>query len=698
MAEGAGNIQCLRFPTLRASKLLAVLRALAEEDFATLIASELRIAKVTDQSWRILLPVRTKGISQDARTAFIDKLKLAYMTEADTSVGREAEQGVSVPLAGTLGPVEAAFALVMASGADEPEHEPRPDAEQVIAVFGAPEDVAGILADVVRLGRDVRTAGAQRLGDKERGAFLIYTDSAEDYGAVSAYFRRDGNPARTFVLRAVDLGFAKLWLRQDVYRPAQQNLNDLASFLLQARGADQFPDTISDVVALQFGDADIRVFCQTTETISAAPSAAEHIAKDLEPIQPVDVTLVAFKPDEVASTELRDHIKALNKEVGYRVSLQPKPPGVAKGVDLEPLLEKIDELQLQIDQITALGAPQRRLMRFNHTQLPAMIDGLRKLPPQKLMDKSLKYAASHSALRGEPVHYLLYDPSWTHMRLSEVQWRMKTDSHPMSYWLEPFVAEAQLRRPTKTQVFVPAGSFLVPSLAHFGGDVDETLRLVLGNLFDDQQPLIKDKDRSAFYVFTKSASEEFRLDVEVLDGDAFAGLQQQLYWINDYLQVQSPIAIEAERLAEVADALYEGEAAKALTQDIDAQIADLDTVWSDASAAITTQALNVIEAITTEMDEVAARIADLHSYLGQAGTDMRALESTAGAALNAVRGANTVMDALGEQDGKIATARMTFESRMDAEFRLAEAAIEDKQARIKALQERLRKIQDWGAS
>jgi len=699
MANAPDTRQCLQFPPLEPDELLAVLRVLAEEDFDVLMASQIRIALVRETLWRVLVPVEFAAKSNADKEPVRDWVKRAYKSAAGRNVGREAEQGLSLPMQGTVPPIEAGFALTLASGRDpDIDIAPEPDAKQVIAVLGHHAQMARVMADVIRHGRDVRTAGAHRLGDDQRVAFLVYTDNAEDYGSVSAYLRRDDRPARIFPLRLIKFDFAWLWLERSVPEPSEMALDDLSAILRKARGANRFPDAVSDIIAVRSAGAEVRIYCHSSETLGESPKAAEHIAENLDPIQPLDVAVIAIKKDEVASAELRDHIKALNRQVGYEVSLEPKPPGAARDVDLEPLLEQIEELNLQIDQITALGAPQRRLMRFNDVQLPAMIDGMRKLPPKALNDGSLRYAASHSAGRGEPAHYLLYDPSVTHMRLSEAYWRMQTDPHPMSYWLEPFVAEAQLRRPTKTQVFVPSGNFLVPSLAHFGGDVDETLRLVLGNMFDDQQPLMTDKGRSAFYVFTKSTSAHFRLEVEVLDGDAFAPLNQKLYWINDYLQLKSPIAVDPDRLAEVAAGLYEGESAKVLRGDLDDQVAELDKAWSEARDTITTQALDVIDAIEAEMDAVAARVSDLHRYLGKAGKEIRALEATAAAATRALRHADGVMDTLGQKDSAVAQARMTFEARMEAEFRLAETAIEDRQAHIKTLRERLQRIRSWGES
>jgi hypothetical protein len=258
------------------------------------------------------------------------------------------------------------------------------------------------------------------------------------------------------------------------------------------------------------------------------------------------------------------------------------------------------------------------------------------------------------------------------------------------------VAEAQLQRPTKTQVFVPSGHFMVPSLAHFGGDVDETLRLVLGSLFDSSQPLIQDKSRSAYYLFTPSPEKDFRLEVEVLDGDGFAPLDQKLHWLNDYLQVRSPVTIDPDRLADVAAGLYEGAAAKALKNDLEINIASLDATWRAARETVEAEALGTINALGGEMNAVSGRIADLHSYLAQAAQEMQALERVAITATQTLKGLDTVMGTLTHQDQALARAREDFESRVSAELRLADTLIEDSRTRIDALQDRLQRIRDWG--
>jgi hypothetical protein len=701
--------------------MLAVLRWLAKEDLDALFASELRVVLTESGVWRILLPVRVEGKSAEATALlatlrsnqsvrvegksaevtaqFEDQIKLvkrAYHKAADKNVGREADQGFSVAFDGELAPLEAALALALACHGGADEVTPVAEDERLLAIMGSADQTARVMADVIRQGRDVRTAGAHQLRDGQLGAFLVYTDDAEDYGSVSAYLRRQDIAARTCDMRAFGLKFVRLWLEESSPVPTSGALKDLDEILQQAREAGLIPAACTDLVVVLTGDTAIQVYCRTSETIAEMPSAAEHVASDLEPVQPLDVAIIPFTEDATASAVLRDKIKALSRTVGYRVSLQPRPPGVARDADLESLLEQIDDLQHQIDQITALGAPQMRLLRFSDAQLPAMIDGLRKLPPKALCDGTLQYAASHSAGRTGPAHYLIYDPAMTHMQIAEVYWRMQTEPHPMSYWLEPFVAEAKAKRPIKTQVFVPSYHFLVPSLAHFGGDVDEALRLVLGNLFDDRLALLMDKDRSAFYIFTKSRSEAFELEVDVVDGDQFAPLNQKLFWINDYLQMRSPVAVDPERLAEVAANLYEGEAAQALGGTIDAQIGALDTIWATARDDISGQALGVIDAIVEEMEAVTARVSDLHAYLGEAAREMRALETTATAATRALRDANAIMWDLGTQDSAIAQARLTFEARMQSEFVLAEEAIEKGQERISALQDRLRRIQAWG--
>lgn len=688
--------QCLQFPALPAAGLLAVLRALAQADFKAVVQSELIVGKVSDTSWRIFLPVHADAMQggEAAVTAFREKLKVVYKDVAGFDVGREAAQGFAVSTAGLVPPMQAAIVLALQVDADGDA--PPPSREKMIVVKGSEEGVANVIPDIARQGRDVRHGGLQALDTGKVVGFLLLTDDAEDYGMVSSHLRRNDLAAPTFAMVPRGLGFARLWLEDTIRVGDGQGHKDLSVILAAARAAGALPEGVTDIVVLFTTPTSLEIFLHRKDTINDAPEAAETIASRLDPVQPFDITTIEFCPDKDATEALAANIKSLRRRVGYQVALLPLPRGVGPGVDLEPILEEIANLQLQVDQITALGAPQLRLMRFSDAQLPCMIDGLRRLPPKKLTDGTLRYAASHSAGRAEPAHYLLYDPQFTFMRIAEAHWRADVDPHPISYWLEPFVAEAQLKRPSKTQIFVPSGHFMAPSLAHFGGQIDETLRLVLGNLFDGQQPLLSDPNRAAYYMFTPSDAQDFRLEVEVLDGDAFRPLRQQLGWINDYLQVRSPVAVDAARLAEVATGLYEGQVAKALMGDLNTDMNAHDAVWATAQATVEKTALETINMIDTEMDAVSSRIVDLHRYLELANREMAGLERIAASATAALKGLDAIGDDLAAQDLAMLRSRDDFESRVAAEVAIAEDLIDDTQTRVEQLRDRLQRIRDWG--
>ena len=698
MDSSAPSRQCLQFPALGAKDILSVLRKLAEVDANALWQSELHLAKASDTAWRIYLPIRPVNRSggEAGVGAFRDDVKLAYKTQADFDVGREANQGFAVSMTDLMGPLEGA--ILLAIQVDDHGDVALDSDEKMLVVMGTDTNVQGVVADVVRQGRDVRFGGLQTFGAHKTVGVLVFTDDAADYGMASSHLRRDDLGVSTHSMVPLGLGIARLWLEDHVLVGDGQGRKDLSVILAAARKAEILAADISDIVVLLTPPTRAAIYLHRKETTTDAPMAAVSVAHMLDPVQPFDVTSIDFRPDEDAARALSETIRTMRNRIGYRVALQPLSRDVAPGVDIEPILENIADLQLQVDQITALGAPQQRLMRFTDAQLPCMIDGLRRLPPEKLTDGSLRYAASHSAGRGEPAHYLLYDPQFTFMRIAETYWRSETDPDAMSFWLEPFVAQAQLSRPSKTHVFVPAGHFMVPSLAHFGGNIDETLRLVLGNLFDAELPLLTDVSRSAFYVFKPSRAEEFRLEMEVVDGDEFAPLHQRLNWINDYLQVRSPVAVDADRLAEVATGLYEGGVAKALHADIDADLKALDTVWADTQADIEKEARSVINVITDEMDAVSSRINDLHSYLAMANREMAGLEQVAASASAALKGLDSIGDDLSKKDRAMARARDDFERRVAAEVALAEVLVESTQKRIEMLRARIARIRDWGTS
>jgi hypothetical protein len=674
--------EVFEMPRMAAVSILATLAALCEQHDR--LSDSGLLVEVGREGWHRLFFCSDR----DAKGAEAFRQALLTAVQADggmARLGRASGQAYTRDVTGLLDPLDAAVAIAALSGPAVPLVAASLAAqEMMILVHGGLDALAAPLASALRQGRDVRIVTQSVREGGEIAAALFFSDDADDYGAVSSLLGRSDLPTGFDALRSVSVGGRKLWLALQAPAPDPAALAHLGRILETQESAD-----LGDIAFLQKAQS-AGLIARIARRVDATPAGAAATAT--MPIQPFDLQKIAMRPDADAAQALASRIAAIGRRIGYRVSVAPAPRNVSAGMDLEPLLEQIDDLTLQIAQINALGAPQMRLMRFSDAQLPAMIDALRHLPPQKLRDGSISYAAGHSAGQGGPAHYLIYDPSDAAIRLAEAAWQARTESRPMSYWLEPFVAQAHMARPTTTRVFVPSGHFLTPSLAHFGGDVDDALRLVLGNLFADLANIVEGHDARPLFLFTQPPGRNAPLEVEALDGRSFAPLHQQIGWINDYLQVRGPASVDRAKLAILAEELYEGAFVDAVRKDLAATSARLTHEWADAGDRIRREGTALVAEHAAEIEAVAARIKDVHAYLRQADREMRGLEQlmeAAGAALGARAAAGQAMSAM---DAEMQAMREAFDLRATNELLQGERAvqrIEDGVARLRARIDRL---------
>lgn len=664
-------------PRIGRQVTLDVIAQLAEE-WGSLTHLGLKLRLGTDGWNRFMLPA-ARGSAAKKSKRFHDSLISALQLAGGISdIGRAAGQSTAISLDNLYGMEEAAVLLTADSGASTPSSAEIP--EEMLAVFPEPASAGPLAAAVLRQGRHVKILNQ---GTQFLAAYLC--DAAQDYGSVSDLLGRADLPEEFTVLRRWSAGSCVLWLPLDHSAPSGPALDALGR-ALSAWEEDGIRDR-----GLLKPRADQRVILQISPPENAIPVADPVEAADA-PAQTLDFRVVTLKPEPDAARSLTRTILDQGHRIGYRLRLGGVPSRVAEGMDLEPLLEEIEDLKLRIAQITALGAPQMKLMRFSDAQLPALVDALRRLPPETLHNGALKYAAGHSAGRSEPAHYLLYDPSVTPLRLPEILWQTQTEKRPISYWLEPFVAEAQMQQPTETRIFVPENQVLTPSLAHFGGDVDGALKLVLGNLFHDLGALARDPARQPWFIFTPLLSSRGQMEVEALDGASFAPVTQQIGWINDYLQVRGPNVIEQDKLRALAEELYEGAYVQAVSQEMAQNMTAAETAWDNALEQLRKQAVQLLDDHSREVADVANRLVKAQTYLQAAGQEMAALERLTESAEAALRGRNTLGRILEEKDAEIQAAGQTFTEQMARQVKLGEARISRSLNSMEALRSRLDQV------
>lgn len=679
-------LDMFRFGRLRGLQVLSVLAAQAE-GHGNLEGAGVRLQKTEGGWYSIFLPAYRGRDNTAARQAFHGSLVSAIQEVAGpAAVGRSAQQAAPVDTTGMVG-AWAGLAILASDTATGAPFEELPD--DLLLITPRSVDTQAISA-VMRQGRD-----AKLLASGDDNLAILVDDAPERYGTVADMLGRGDLPDGLVALRPWVAGRARLWLPLDHAPPEPGALTALGR-AWEAWQRDVGPDDVPppDVACLQSPDG-VTFRLEILPALRQAAPVTETVSPELDPIQPLVVTTLRYAASEEAARGLAQEILRNSDRIGYRVRLHPVPPHVSAGMDVEPLLEQIEDLRLRIAQIQALGAPQQRLLRFTDAQLPALVDALRRVPSKALTDGSLRYAAGHAQGRDEPAHYLLFDASQVHLRFAQSLWQSRTEDRPMSYWLEPFVAQAQMISPTQTRVFVPDRHMLSPSLAHFGGDVDGTLRLVLGALFVSLGPLASDRARKPYFIFTRPPRAKDTIEVEVVDGDSFAPVHQAIGWMNDYLEVRGANAVDREALRAVAQELYEGAYVETVRNDLAGDVEEATRQWDAALEKLRADAAALLDDHTEELGRVSERIAKAHVYLRNAEGELTALETLMEHAAAALQGRSEVSDQLTLWDRDIRAAAETFSEAMDRELDTGSERISAAENRLALLQERLKSLSRW---
>lgn len=671
------QIEAFRSAILSNEDALAIALALTEQDFDT-AALGLMAEILPGARCRLIDPVvrqKGRGRAQEFHGALVQAMQLRLQQGTPPS---QSYNSSTLDTSGLIPFPQAIFALVVHS-ASGPAPEGLPD--RLACYIPDSDSSAQLVADLLRLGREARMLSAKDGQGRVTGSLMLLSDAAEDYGLASTRAGLDEVAGRMRFLARHIAGGREFWIDGARPAPSPSMLVLLDRFCQAAKVFSQ-----RDFAWLDEGDRGGLLL-----TLDRADEAvpAEALAADLDPLQPFSLTTLTAMPDAEAASLLKRRIAEESHRLGYRVSLQPVPRGVAAGLDVGPLVEEIEDLKLQIAQIQALGAPQLRLLRFTDAQLPALVEALRRLPPERLKDGSLRYAAGHSAGRAEPVHYLLHDVTVVPVQVLEALWRDLDAARPMAYWLDPFVAEDRARDGSETLVFVPENTFLVPSLAHFGGAIDSTLRLVLGNLFVNIVGFLGQPGCRPMFLFTPVDQGTAHLEVELVDARNFEPLQQHLGWMNDYLQVRSPGLLDREALRLLAEELYQGAYVNAERTRLQATVEALAGEWQSATDQIRDEATDLITTHAAEIETASSQIAKAQVWLKEAAVKQRQLESLLRLAGAALRQSELEAGALEQLDARLIGARLHFEARVDNELSRSERGADSYKDRLQRLRRRI---------
>jgi len=686
------NRQVIRVATLKRPEVLPFMAAMAPH-FQAALTCEARFGATPDGSLRIVLPHWNDRPRRSKAEVVALRAALGAAVEVATGAARNVPvELISQTLDGMLDIIGAAL-MVLFLGASE---------NQQTAVQGHPEKLAVLrghdtalidtLAATLRRSRYPTLAVSGVAVDDPLTVIHLTDDS--DAGATLDGLRAGLPPGALAVLAARETSAGRIYLPDHLSYPAMQR--PAAGAVMQALTAQGWLGFGAALLLVpQPGDG--LLACQMPPETPFTPVV------DLIPESEVDswMTLAVQQilPSAAAAEALAARIVGPAFPVGYKVALCPVPDRLRQEADVELLREEIEEREAEIGLIRALAAPQLRLLRFTDAQLPALVDGLRLMPPAMQLSDHLTFATAQSAGQDLPNHFILYDPSRLSIegRLPEYYWRQKTDDHPIGYWLDPFASAAMTGSQTDPLIFVPVRQHIIPRVSRFGGQLDQTMRLVLGNLFADASVVLDDPMARPMFVFSPSSEPSFDLAVEVLDRAKFAPINLRLRWINEHIQVRSPRLFEPGTISAIADAAFSADAAAKLAETIGADLQKVSFAWAEGEAVLTGQIGDITRHLTAEVVEAAERIRLSIDYLNLARKRIAEVDSATqkvqirlGRVEGAVSGLQSLVDAK-------AAARNQFANDLLAEIEAGERTVEQAVARMRDLKAGIALIRrQWG--
>jgi hypothetical protein len=311
-----------------------------------------------------------------------------------------------------------------------------------------------------------------------------------------------------------------------------------------------------------------------------------------------------------------------------------------------------------------------------------------------LRNADLLYCAAHAAERAMPAHFLLFDPAKVSLdgRLPEYYWRSQTSDHPISYWLDPHSAAALRGDPGEPLIFVPSRQHISPPVASFGGTLDQTMRLVLGNLFADAEKILARAGAKPMFVFSPTDVAWAELGLELLDKQDFQPVSLSLKWLNNHIIVRSPELADRADLEAMAEALYRGDVARRLAGTAQTAVERLDHEWQEAIAAINSRFDAVTRRLTEDLEQVAGRVALSAEFATAARQRLRLVDDAVQAFDRVLSGAAAVEGSFISEDDLQRNAQASFASSLREALATSEQLAERARADIAREIERIEQL------
>lgn len=686
----------LVLPRLRPQAVEPFLLALAPH-FALAAQMDLRLRLDPSGSLLVLLPKQI-GAATDELAALLGRLVQAFEAAGRLASELERLPTQSRDLQGEPSLTEGVLAFLW-SRADVAGPEvagpevAEPDATRAV-LEGQGDARAAAFAAIARRTRDVSfIAGTDTVT-------LLEFDDDPGRGATLGGLRAAGLPAGLTLLHHHMLANLSLWLpegrafaRQDRVAVSEL-LNGLADARLLERHHELhfvpgFNDECRALVLPGEASAELTAVEALTETITGA-----ELPDEAGPALRMQV--LYLRPDADARQDLNRRLNDRSFPLGYRISLDEIRDRSANEDDIERLRAEIDEREARIALIQALGRPQLRLLRFSDAQLPALVDGLRRMPRALRENAGLQYAASHAADRAEPAHFVLYDPDQVQFDgvLPEFYWRAVSDDHPISFWLDPHAEEARALGPDEPMVFVPHGQRILPYIDSFGSSVSGTLRLVLGNLFADASAVLDDSQARPAFVFSQLTGGRDEIAVELLDLARFAPMKLSLRWINDHILASSPRVADPDELRELAETLYAGQLARDLRNSMSGEVEGLRLEWQQAQVEMVHCLDRLSDAVAEEVRGLQAQLDTARRFIDTAQGRLAQVTGALNGLGTALGGLDEEMVAMADELPNMAAGRLAFFQQYGAEMAAGDRIMHDVETEIAALKDRVGALRD----
>lgn len=449
----------------------------------------------------------------------------------------------------------------------------------ILLTDGSIEDRLLQATDIVKRCSMVRLGAVEDGLNEDRTCLLLHVqDDVKRNSALAGLLARDEVPTYD-VLSRYDTPSGPIFLPHEL-EFARSQIVDVGLVLREMR--DAHPDEISRAYCVARVEANSWVFRTDLPTQDARDYVPDDIAAESASWRFFDL-----KQSNEAEGRLRDAIRDVDGNAGYRLSLHDIGTHIDDGQNLARIRERISDLEAQAALIQGLRAPQLVLLRFTRAQLPALADFLSSVPVADIDTGTILYGFQATADDPGGVHFLLYDPAEVQLDRSflEWTWRERSLDQPIQYWIDPHWANFYTKSGLKvsSRVFTPKNTILHPTLHSFEPEeMDGYIRglirrrVSLSDHNTEVNELLSDSQRALGLVIGKSRDVAFEIAVEILDLDQFVPLRQRLDWINDNLLMVDPAFVSEERMSAIAAALFEGRHAAELLLEVDARAKGLD--------------------------------------------------------------------------------------------------------------------------